>query len=66
MSAALRGRLEQGGTAVDPGQRYRVASTEYLVTRRDEFGEPDRVETGDVLLRDALVAHLRAGALGSA
>jgi hypothetical protein len=66
MSAALRGRLEQGGTAVDPGQRYRVASTEYLVTRRDEFGEPDRVETGDVLLRDALVAHLRAGALRSA
>jgi hypothetical protein len=66
MSAALRDRLARGGLRVEPGARYRVATTDYHATVRDVFGEPERVEPGETLLRDALVAHLRAGGLADA
>jgi hypothetical protein len=64
MGAALRERIAAGGSAVEPRQRYRVASAEYFA-QQPEFGEPERVETSEVLLRDAVVAHLRAGGLAS-
>ena len=66
MSAALRERLAAGGVEVLPTRSYRVATTEYAAATREILGEPDSVETGDPLLRDALVAHLRAGGLADA
>ena len=63
MAPALRERLSAAGTAIEPDQRYRVASTDYLSRQRDRFGEPADVEMGTELLRDALVTHLRAGGL---
>jgi hypothetical protein len=62
MGAALRERLAAGGPALEPGRRYRVASAEYFA-QQPEFGDPERVETSDTFLRDAVVAHLRGGAL---
>jgi hypothetical protein len=66
MAPALRERLVAAGTAIEPDRRYRVASTDYLSRQRDRFGDPADVETGPELLRDALVAHLRAGGLSGA
>jgi hypothetical protein len=66
MSAALRERLAAGGFEVLPTHSYRVATTEYFAQESEIFGEPDAVEAGDLLLRDALVAHLRAGGLADA
>lgn len=66
MAAPLRERLAAAGSEPDPARRYRVATTSYFAGRRDWVGEPERVETSDVLLRDALVAHLRAGGLAAA
>ncbi len=66
MSAALRERLAAGGVAVLPTQSYRVATTQYFAVTPEIFGEPDSVEAGDLLLRDALVEHLRAGGLADA
>ena len=63
MAPALRERLAAAGATIEPDQRYRVASTDYLTRQRDRFGEPADVETGAELLRDALVAHVRAGGL---
>ena len=65
MAAPLRERLAAAGSAPDPARRYRVATTSYFAGRRDWLGEPERVEASDVLLRDALVAHLRAGGLAA-
>jgi hypothetical protein len=66
MSAGLRERLAAGGLAVQPGERYRVATLEYFAATPAIFGEPASVDPGSVLLRDALVAHLRAGGLADA
>jgi hypothetical protein len=66
MAAPLRERLEEGGPPIEPGRTYRVASTGYFAGHEDSFGEPAKLEKGDLLLRDALLAHLRAGALGGA
>ena len=63
MAAPLRQRLEEGGVVVDLRARYRVTSTDYLVQQADTFGQPERVERSPLLLRDALVAYLRAGGL---
>ncbi len=63
MAAPLRERLEASGVAVNPQMRYRVVSTDYLVQQRDAFGDPEKVEPSTLLLRDALVDHLRAGGL---
>ena len=63
MSAALRERLTAAGAEIDLARRYRVASTQYFAGEREIFGEPDAVEHGELLLRDALVAQLRAGGL---
>jgi hypothetical protein len=63
MGARLRERLAASGGAPVPSQRYRVATTDYLASRRDVFGEPERVETSSRLLRDALVAQLRDSGL---
>jgi hypothetical protein len=65
-SAALRERLEASGVAIEPGRRYRVASTQYFASQPGIFGEAEDVERGDGLLRDAIVAHLRAGGLADA
>jgi hypothetical protein len=66
MSEALRERLAAGGVAVQPGERYRVATAEYFAATAEIFGEPDSVDPSGVLLRDALVSHLRAGGLAAA
>jgi hypothetical protein len=66
MSAALRERLAAGGVAVQPAERYRVATAEYFARTAEIFGEPDSVDPSGMLLRDALVAHLRAGGLAAA
>jgi len=66
MSAALRERVEAGGVAALPRRRYRVATTQYFAETREIFGDPESVERDDLLLRDALVAHLRAGGLTDA
>jgi hypothetical protein len=62
-AAPLRERLAAGGVAVDPDAVVRIATTEYVARRTDWLGEPEAVEAGPTLLRDALVAHLRAGGL---
>lgn len=64
MSFALRQRLTAQGVRVSRGDHYRIATTDYY-GRQQEFGRPRAVESSDLLLRDALVAHLRAGALAS-
>lgn len=60
LAAPLRERLAAAGAALAPERRYRVATTSYFASRRDEFGEPSAVEEGSLYLREALVAHLRA------
>src|SRR5690606_18823926 len=60
MAPPLRERLAAAGVAVEPRTTHRIATTDYYASRTDLVGEPDRVETGATLLRDALVAHLRA------
>ena len=66
MAAPLRERLAAAGAPPAPERRYRVATTGYAAGRKDWFGEPERLETSELLLRDALVAHLRAGGLATA
>lgn len=66
MSAVLRERLAGAGAEIEPARRYRVASTEYFAAQAEIFGEPDAIERDALLLRDALVAHLRAGGLADA
>ena len=66
MSAALRERLAAAGAEIEPARRYRVASTQYFAAAPEIFGEPESVEREELLLRDALVAHLRAGGLADA
>ena len=66
MSAALRERVEVGGVTVEPQRSYRVATTQYFAATPENFGEPESVEWDELLLRDALVAHLRAGGLADA
>jgi hypothetical protein len=63
MTPALRERLASGGLEIDPAQSYRVATLEYFAGSSEIFGDPQRVEPSDLLLRDALVAHLRADGL---
>lgn len=63
MAAPLRRRLEESGVAVDDTSRYRIATSDYIARQRDRFGEAESVESSDLYLRDALVEHLRAGAL---
>jgi hypothetical protein len=62
MAAPLRERLAAHGVPVDPAASYRVATLDYFAGRRDVFGEPSDVARGSTLFRDAIVAHLRAGA----
>jgi hypothetical protein len=66
MSAALRERLAGAGAEIEPSRRYRVASTEYFAAQTEIFGDPDAIERDALLLRDALVAHLRASGLADA
>jgi hypothetical protein len=68
LSAPARERLARSGAALDPNRRYRVATTDYFAgrDREHELGAPLAVETGSVLLRDALIAELRASGLAAA
>lgn len=66
MSAALRERLQAAGAAIEPAGLHRVASTHYFASEPAIFGEPEKIERSDLLLRDALVEHLRAGGLAGA
>jgi hypothetical protein len=59
LGSGLRARLERGGVAVVPERDYRVATTDYRATDAEDFGEPAAVDATGVLVRDALVAHLR-------
>jgi hypothetical protein len=63
MGPSLRARLSAGGRALDARRPYRVASTDYLAGEGKSFGQPEKVEDAGVLLRDALVVHLRQGGL---
>jgi hypothetical protein len=63
LAAPLREHLRAAGTEPAARDRVRVASIEYVARQAAVFGEPARIEKGDLLLRDALVAHLRAGGL---
>ncbi len=65
MAAPLRDRLTAAGVPVQEAARYRVATLEYFAGRPDMVGRPERVDTSALLLRDALVAHLRAGGLAA-
>lgn len=62
MEFGLYQRLTAQGLKVERGDLYRIATTDYY-GRQEEFGKPDSIETSPLLLRDALVSHLRAGAL---
>ncbi|MFI5216793.1 MAG: DUF3500 domain-containing protein [Candidatus Limnocylindria bacterium] len=66
MSAALRERLAAAGVAAVPERSYRVATLEYFAATPEIFGESEDFERSDLLLRDALVTHLRAGGLADA
>jgi hypothetical protein len=50
----------KSGKRIDPDRRYRIATTDFAV--REAFPDAAHEPTG-VKLRDALVAHLRAGGL---
>jgi len=63
MAPPLRAHLEAEGLRVEPERRYRVASIDYSAGRPEVFGNAEQVEASALLLRDALLAHLRAGAL---
>jgi hypothetical protein len=65
MAAPLRERLTAAGAEIEPGRRYRVATTDWHAGRADLFGEPEDVTLAATLVRDALIAHLRAGGLPS-
>jgi hypothetical protein len=66
MGEPLRARLAAQGVAVDPAQRYRIASAEYFARGGEGFGEAEHVETSSQILGDALVAQLRARGLADA
>ncbi|RIL06118.1 MAG: hypothetical protein DCC71_07845 [Proteobacteria bacterium] len=63
MALPLRHRLGGQGVALEAGRHYRIATTDYF-GRQEEFGRVESIEETPLLLRDALVEHLRAGALG--
>jgi hypothetical protein len=64
MAFDLRQRLTAQGAKIERGDLYRIATTDYY-GREEEFGTPHSVESSPLLLRDALVTHLRLGALAS-
>jgi hypothetical protein len=68
LAAPARERLARSGVAIEPGGRYRVATTDYFARGDEthELGTPLAVETGAELLRDALIAELRANGLSAA
>ncbi len=64
LAAPLRAHLASLGVRVEPAEKVRVATIDYLAREpHAQLGDPLRVEYGDRLMRDALVEHLRAGAL---
>jgi hypothetical protein len=68
LSASARERLSARGAAIEPGGRYRIATTDYFVHGDDAhaLGEPVAVEAGTERVRDALIAELRANGLAAA
>jgi hypothetical protein len=65
MAPDVRERLASAGVALADGTPLRVATIDYLAAE-GLLGDPRAVETGDGLLRDALVAQLRADGLRAA
>jgi hypothetical protein len=63
MGPVLTERLAARGVTVEPTRRYRVATTTFFASEPDTLGKAERVDESETLLRDALVAHLRAGGL---
>jgi hypothetical protein len=69
LSSLARERLAARGAAIAPDGRYRVATTAYLASGRDErreLGAALAVEGGGERVRDALIAELRANGLAAA
>jgi len=66
MAQPLRARLEAADGPLDPARRYRIATISYFASKKELVGAPERIDESPTLLRDALVAHLRAGGLGAA
>jgi hypothetical protein len=68
LAAPARERLARAGVAIEPGGRYRIATTDYFARGDEahELGTPLAVETGSELVRDALIAEIRANRLAAA
>ncbi len=66
MSTPLRKHLEDSGLQIDLTRSYRVATTDYLGGQPESFGDPERVESQTTLMRDAIVAELRANGVEAA
>ena len=64
MSADVRAQAEAQGVVVESGREYRVATVSYWAGREDVFGQPDRVDSWDRPMREALAAYLRGRDLG--
>jgi hypothetical protein len=69
LSAAARERLAARGVAIDPGGRYRIATTDYFAAGDEthELGAaPLAVDSDSTRVRDALIAEIRASGLAAA
>jgi uncharacterized protein DUF3500 len=68
MGPDLAARLAAQGVTIVPTQRYRVATALYFtaIFDPDAFGRPESVEESRQLLREAIVAELRADGLRAA
>lgn len=64
MSAELRNSLDMQGTKPVKGARYRVATIDYMLMRKDLFGIPEQVTYTDEILRDQLISFVTDKDLG--
>jgi len=59
MSPDLRDSLVQRGLPIIAGKHYRIATIDYMMKRRDLFGDPETVTYQGITVRDALVDFVR-------
>jgi hypothetical protein len=59
MSARLRKSLIEQDRPPQPGQRYKVATVDYMLKRKDIFGVPEGVAHGFGTVRDSLINFVR-------